>query len=189
MNKVPHRCLLAISVLVALGAAVPALAQDAPASGAVQLEEVKVTAQRREEQLQKTPMSLTVISGEQLDRMRITRLDDIKFVTPNIIIEQNTGTSSGAKIIMRGVGADESMFTNDPAVAIYIDDVYIPRQNGAMFDLYDVERIEVLRGPQGTFTDATPPAAQSATSPRSPPARTSSASTAASATWAGAMRG
>ena len=172
MNKVPHRCLLAISVLVALGAAVPALAQDAPASGAVQLEEVKVTAQRREEQLQKTPMSLTVISGEQLDRMRITRLDDIKFVTPNIIIEQNTGTSSGAKIIMRGVGADESMFTNDPAIAIYIDDVYIPRQNGAMFDLYDVERIEVLRGPQGTFTDATPPAARSATSPASPPAMT-----------------
>ena len=151
MNKVPHRCLLAISVHVALGAAVPALAQDTPASGAVQLEEVKVTAQRREEQLQKTPMSLTVIAGEQLDRMQIARLDDIKFVTPNIIIEQNTGTSSGAKIIMRGVGADESMFTNDPAIAIYIDDVYIPRQNGAMFDLYDVERIEVLRGPQGTL--------------------------------------
>ena len=77
MNKVPHRCLLAISVHVALGAAVPALAQDTPASGAVQLEEVKVTAQRREEQLQKTPMSLTVIAGEQLDRMQIARLESV----------------------------------------------------------------------------------------------------------------
>ena len=107
-GSAPARRLLAAALTACLAwVAVPALAQDAPASGAVQLEEVKVTAQRREEQLQKTPMSLTVISGEQLDRMRITRLDDIKFVTPNIIIEQNTGTSSGAKIIMRGVGADE----------------------------------------------------------------------------------
>ena len=52
---------------------------------------------------------------------------------------------------MRGVGTDESLFTADPSVAIYIDDVYIPRQTGAMFDLFDVERIEILRGPQGTL--------------------------------------
>jgi len=117
----------------------------------VQLDEISVTAQRREEQMQKIPLSMSVISGQALDRMQVRRVDDLKFTTPNVIIEQNTGTTSGAKIVMRGVGADESMFTTDPAVALYIDDVYIARANGALFDLYDVARIETLRGPQGTL--------------------------------------
>ena len=148
MKNLPLRSVLSISVLFALSAP-PALAQeqaDTQEKNTVQLDEVKVTAQRREEQQQKTPMSLTVIGREKLDTMQVLRVDDVKALTPNIVIEPNTGTSSSAKIVMRGVGADESMFTNDPAVAMYIDDVYIPRQNGAMFDLYDVERIEVLRG-------------------------------------------
>ncbi|MET3008668.1 TonB-dependent receptor [Stenotrophomonas koreensis] len=152
MKEVMYRSALAVAIVTALGSG-NAQAQSTPSTDeqAVQLDQVSVTAQRREQQVQKTPLSLTVIAGPELERMQVTRVDDVKFTTPNIIIEQNTGTSSGAKIIMRGVGADESMFTNDPAVALYIDDVYIARQNGAMFDLYDVERIEVLRGPQGTL--------------------------------------
>ncbi len=152
MKEVVYRSALAVAIMAALGSQA-VHAEDAPTSAdnAVQLDQVSVTAQRREAEMQKTPLSMSVISGPALDRMQIKRVDDVKFTTPNIIIEQNTGTSSGAKIIMRGVGADESMFTNDPAVALYIDDVYIPRQNGAMFDLYDVDRIEVLRGPQGTL--------------------------------------
>ncbi|WP_269792546.1 TonB-dependent receptor [Stenotrophomonas sp. Iso1] len=149
MRDVLYRSVLAVAIVAAIGSG-NAYAQSS-SKDAVQLDQVSVTAQRREAQMQKTPLSMSVITGPALDRMQIKRVDDIKFTTPNIIIEQNTGTSSGAKIIMRGVGADESMFTNDPAVALYIDDVYIARQNGAMLDLYDVDRIEVLRGPQGTL--------------------------------------
>ncbi|MEO5830735.1 MAG: TonB-dependent receptor [Rhodanobacter sp.] len=118
---------------------------------AVQLENVTVTAQHRAENAQKVPISISVIGGAQLDRMQVRTLEDIKFSVPNITIEPNTGLASGAKIFMRGIGQDEVLFTADPAVAVYIDDVYIPRQNGAMLDLYDVERVEVLRGPQGTL--------------------------------------
>ncbi|MEO8778130.1 MAG: TonB-dependent receptor [Rhodanobacter sp.] len=118
---------------------------------AVQLENVTVTAQHREEQVQKIPISINTISGVQLDRLQVRTLEDVKFVVPNIVIEPNTGLGSGAKIFMRGVGQEEVLFTADPAVAVYINDVYIPRQNGAMLDLYDVERVEVLRGPQGTL--------------------------------------
>jgi iron complex outermembrane receptor protein len=149
MKDVLYRSALAVAIVTAIGSN-PAYAQSS-GNDTVQLDQVSVTAQRREAEMQKTPLSMSVISGPELDRMQVKRVDDIKFAAPNIVIEQNTGTSSGAKIFMRGIGADDSMFTNDPAVALYIDDVYIPRQNGAMFDLYDVERIEVLRGPQGTL--------------------------------------
>ncbi len=149
-----YRCALAVAVAAALGS-MPVHAQQATAedasSQAVQLDSVSVTAQRREEQVQDTPVVITVLNAEELKRKQVSRVDDLKFHVPNITIDQNTSTSSGAKIFLRGVGQDESMFTADPAVAIYIDDVYIPRQNGSMFDLYDVERIEVLRGPQGTL--------------------------------------
>ncbi len=66
-------------------------------------------------------------------------------------MEKNTSSSSGSRAAIRGIGEDESMFTSDTPVGIYIDDVYIPRQTGAQFDLYEVERLEVLRGPQGTL--------------------------------------
>ena len=157
--KLPCRRMLSLAVAAAL---LPAAALAAPTPGpapeadpapqdAQTLEAVTVTAQRREEQLQKTPISITALSAQDLERRQVTRLDDLKFEVPNLIIEPNTGTTTGAKIFLRGVGADESLFTADPAVAIYIDDVYIPRQTGALFDLYDVERVEVLRGPQGTL--------------------------------------
>lgn len=145
---------LAIGITWALGN-MPAHAQAASdqqaESQAVKLDNVTVTAQRREEQVQDTPVVISVFNEADLERKQVSRVEDLEFHVPNITIDQNTATSSGAKIFLRGVGQDESMFTADPAVAIYIDDVYIPRQNGSMFDLYDVERIEVLRGPQGTL--------------------------------------
>ena len=112
---------------------------------------ITVTAQRRVEEIQKAPIAITAISSRDLDLKQIRRLEDLKVEVPNMIIEANTGTSSAAKIFMRGVGTDESMFTADPSVAIYVDDMYIARQTGSMFDMFDLQQVEVLRGPQGTL--------------------------------------
>jgi len=167
MNSLCKRRMLAIAIAAAL---LPATGFAAPVPGAdtqpdpqpaaeiqvqaddtAQLGTVTVTAQRREEQLQKVPVTVTALSGRDIERRQVRNIEDLKFEVPNVVIEPNTGTTTGAKVFLRGVGADESLFTADPAVAIYIDDVYIPRQTGALFDLFDVERIEVLRGPQGTL--------------------------------------
>lgn len=118
---------------------------------AAEIDRVVVTAQRRAEDIQRVPLTISSISAADLDQRQISRMDDLQSEIPNIIIEPNTGTSTGAKIFLRGIGADESLFTADPAVAIYIDDVYIPRATGSLLALFDIERIEVLRGPQGTL--------------------------------------
>jgi len=112
---------------------------------------VVVTAQRRNEALQSTPVAITAVSAADLERKQIRRLDDMKFEVPNVVIEAATGTSSGAKIFMRGIGTDDTVFTTDPSVAIYVDDMYLARATGAMLDMFELERVEVLRGPQGTL--------------------------------------
>jgi iron complex outermembrane receptor protein len=117
----------------------------------VALEHIEVTAQRRIQNLQKTPVSVTAFGEDELASKQIGRLDDVAYEVPNLIIAPNTGTSSGAKIFMRGVGEDNSTFTNDPAIGVYVDGVFFARQTGALIDIYDLERIEVLRGPQGTL--------------------------------------
>jgi iron complex outermembrane recepter protein len=144
---------LSVAILFALTAGSVAYAQSdaADQAQAKALDDIEVTAQRRATPLQKTPIAITALTAKDFEQKQINRLDDLRGTLPNVIIEQNTGTSSGAKIFLRGVGADESLFTSDPAVAIYIDDVYIPRQTGSQIALYDIERIEVLRGPQGTL--------------------------------------
>lgn len=115
------------------------------------LEEVTITAQRREENLQRVPIAVSAISAQDLDQWDIRTVHGISNVVPNLWMETNTGLSSGSRAALRGIGEDESFFTSDTPVGLYVDDVYIPRQTGALFDLNDIERIEVLRGPQGTL--------------------------------------
>lgn len=115
------------------------------------LEEITITAQRREENLQQVPIAVSAISSRDLDQWDIRNVGGISNVVPNLWMETNTGLSSGARASLRGIGEDESFFTSDTPVGLYVDDVYIPRQTGALFDLNDIERIEVLRGPQGTL--------------------------------------
>jgi len=115
------------------------------------LDEIIVTAQRRQQTIQDVPASVSAISGLQLEQNQITDVLDLQYSIPNISIATNTGTANGARIFLRGVGEDESRASAEPAVGVYVDGIYVGRQVGALFDLVDLERVEVLRGPQGTL--------------------------------------
>ena len=132
------------------------------------LETVVVSAQRRNEVIQKAPLSITAISAKDMEIKQIRRLDDMKFEVPNLVIEQNTGTSSGAKIFMRGVGTDESLFTADPSVAIYIDDMYIARQTALCLTCLIWRELKSCVDHRVHFMVETQPAVRCAMSPRNP---------------------
>ena len=127
----------------------PAVAQDGRDDGG--LEEITVTAQRREASLQTVAVSVSAFTDAEIERRQIdTTLDVIRNV-PNLVGSNNVGLSSATSLFMRGVGQDESLSTTDPAVGTYVDGVYVARQISNNSYLYDIERIEVLRGPQGTL--------------------------------------
>jgi iron complex outermembrane recepter protein len=126
-------------------------AKSEAATDATKIEEVTVTAQRRSESLQKTPVSVTALNSEALESRQVTNVLDIAAQVPNLRIEPVTGLSNASRVFMRGVGEDQSTPTTDAAIGLYVDGVYYPRTLGALFDLADVQRIEVLRGPQGTL--------------------------------------
>ncbi len=147
------RLALASAISSASLFAVPAVAQTAD-DGADATEDeniIIVTAQRREQDLQKVPAAVTAFSAEQLQGRQISDTNDLQNQIPNVVISTGTGTSSSARIYFRGVGEDESRGAIDPAVGIYIDDVYLGRTVGSLVDLLDIEQVEVLRGPQGTL--------------------------------------
>jgi iron complex outermembrane recepter protein len=125
-------------------------AQDRPAA-APATDDILVTAQRREEPAQTVPVAITALPARRIEAEAMANLDRLGAAIPNLYLQRNFGTSSGALVFLRGVGEGDSIFTNDPPVGIYVDDVIVPRSTGALFDLIDIERIEVLRGPQGTL--------------------------------------
>ena len=122
-------------------------AQDASTEDLI--EEIFVTATKRAENLQTVPIAITAISGDELENRGITNLAQASFSVPNLKLNHGRDTSSQATIHIRGVGQSDEH--GDPGVGIYVDGVFHARSYGALFDLYDVERIEVLRGPQGTL--------------------------------------
>ena len=116
-----------------------------------QLEEVLVTAERREASVQDVPVAVSAYNEELIDRLQLDDTLDLINVVPNLFGGNNTGLGTANMYYMRAQGNDESIATFDPPVGTYVDDVYITRQNANNFTLFDVERIEVLRGPQGTL--------------------------------------
>lgn len=113
--------------------------------------EIVVTARRRTEFLQDVPIAVTAYSGEQLERQGALDITDIGDTTPNVTIETSRGTNTTLTAFIRGVGQQDPVAGFEQGVGIYIDDVYLNRPQLALLDIYDVERIEVLRGPQGTL--------------------------------------
>ena len=112
-----------------------------------QLEEVMVTAQRREQSLQTAPVAVTAIDEATLERRQMVDTKQIIFNVPNLTGNSNVGQSTATTFFLRGVGTTENLGTADTSVGLYLDDIYIARQAVNNFSLLDIERIEVLRGP------------------------------------------
>jgi iron complex outermembrane recepter protein len=151
-NHIMPPSFIAPAMMVVAGFAGSAFAQSTtPAAGPGKLEDVVVTAQRRTESVQDIPVSVSAFSPAELERRNIDNTLDLVQYVPNLIGHNNTGLGSANVYYLRGLGNTESIATFDPPVGTYVDDVYIARQNANNFALFDVERIEVLRGPQGTL--------------------------------------
>ena len=144
---------LILSALVTVGLPTAAQAQDAPAAADEPAEggSIIVTARRREERLVDVPIAVSSFGGEALEQRGTADLTEIAQLSPNTTLEETRGSNSTLSAFIRGIGQQDPVSGFEQGVGIYLDDVYLNRPQGAVLDVYDVERIEVLRGPQGTL--------------------------------------
>jgi iron complex outermembrane receptor protein len=142
--------LLASIAVSGVAVTAPVMAQE-EAAGADNIDEIIVTARRREENLLDVPIAVSAFSGEALELRGALDLTDIGNITPNTTLETSRGSNSTLSAFIRGIGQQDPVSGFEPGVGIYLDDVYLNRPQAAVLDIYDVERIEVLRGPQGTL--------------------------------------
>lgn len=118
---------------------------------APRLEEIIVTAKKRPALLQRTPISLVALDGRALERLGLSQLGDLRGAVPQLQMLPHPNAASTLRTYMRGVGNNDEQILQDPSVAVYLDGVYLSRTQGLAMDLTDLQRIEVLRGPQGTL--------------------------------------
>ena len=146
MTKSIQFSVVAVVVICLSSFSFQSYAQDAGG-----LEEIVVTAQKRSESMQDVPISIQVFSADEIERLNIRNTIDLVRNVPNMIGINNVGLPQAASYFLRGVGQDESISSLDPAVGTFVDGVYISRQIANNARLYDVDSVEVLRGPQGTL--------------------------------------
>ena len=115
------------------------------------LEEIIVTAQRREESLQTAPLSVTVLSDITIQEMGISDISDLTQLAPNVQIPKTPGGSVASIITIRGLASGDHILTSDPKSSLYLDGVLVAKSMGSLLDMVDTQRIEILRGPQGTL--------------------------------------
>ena len=156
-NTQLRQALLFAASAAAIGWAAPAFAQETPAqaaasdAGETTVNELVVTARRVEENLQDVPISVSAISAQRLENLDATDITTLQYTTPNSTVQVARGSNSTLIAFIRGVGQQDPLWGFEPGVGLYIDDVYIARPQAAVLDVFDVQRIEVLRGPQGTL--------------------------------------
>ncbi|HVN44239.1 MAG TPA: TonB-dependent receptor [Steroidobacteraceae bacterium] len=126
-------------------------AESAGAADSGGLQEVVVTARRREENLQDVPIAVSAVSGATLIERNVTNLQDLNSFAPNFKISPDRATNNTINVYIRGVGQSDPLWGFEPGVGVYLDDVYLARPQSALLDVYDVDHIEILRGPQGTL--------------------------------------
>ena len=120
-------------------------------SSNILMEEVTVTARKREESVQDVPLSITALNADQLEVLKIRDLTNLAVTMPNVALD-DIGTSRGvANFSIRGLGINSSIPSIDPTVGVFVDGVYLGLNNGIIFGTFDLDSIEVLRGPQGTL--------------------------------------
>lgn len=144
----------AFAAAAPLAAPSVALAQDAPTPQAAEetgSDEIIVTARRRAESLQDVPIAVSAYSAETLDNIGASDLTALQQTTPNLTMQVARGSNSTLIAFIRGVGQQDPLWGFEPGVGLYVDDVYVARPQGAVLDIFDIERVEVLRGPQGTL--------------------------------------
>ncbi|MBA3050707.1 MAG: TonB-dependent receptor [Alphaproteobacteria bacterium] len=149
MNRYVKTALLAGAAWSALSTF--AMAQDAPQEGAASLDDVVVSARRRDELLKDVPISVSAIGEERLEQTGASDITALQPQTPNATVQVARGSNSTLISFIRGVGQQDPLWGFEPGVGLYVDDVYVARPQGAVLDIYDVQRIEVLRGPQGSL--------------------------------------
>ncbi|KPV98483.1 Pesticin receptor precursor [Pseudoalteromonas sp. P1-9] len=155
INSSKHACLRSLSAVsgaVLLALATPTFAnQQESGEKKAELERIQVTARKTVENLQQVPVAVTSIGATELAEKGIAELIEVQQFSPNTTLQRSRGTNSTITAFIRGVGQQDPLWGYEPGVGIYIDDVYLARPQGAVLDLLDVERVEVLRGPQGTL--------------------------------------
>lgn len=145
------RARLALLTTASLFASLPAAAQAVADEAVTNDAEIVVSARRRDERLIDVPVAVTAFSQADLQKYQAVDLSGLQAAAPNLNLVQGRGSAASANIFIRGIGQPDALQTFDPAVGVYVDGVYLSRIQGALLNLFDVERIEVLRGPQGTL--------------------------------------
>src|SRR5688572_22869293 len=156
MVRISYRSTLLAALLGSGAFGAPALAQttaaeDEAADTTGGIQEIVVTARKTEENLQTTPVAVSALTATDLEKQQIVSVAQLQTTTPNFNVSSAVAQPGSATLFIRGQGSSDGLVAIDQAVGAYLNGVYLARSTGGNFDMIDVQRVEVLRGPQGTL--------------------------------------